>query len=461
MEKERLRANDYLTVKWSVLAVITSIVLGEKLMRIIADDVFFMNLICLTVAAVTGLLLRFYLNKNGKARSFFMNISLITDTAIICICLYLAGGPENTWGFLPLLTIFISGYLFNLAWAMGYAFISSIMMAALFILDVNSKIPHHFAYGTTYEFWKNWNYLGDYLFGIVLLYFMGAMISGLMFRSMRKTAEQQEAVLAESGRARKEAEDARAELEKTLCKVEEINEKKTEFVSDVSHELRTPLASIKGFISTMRSDKGMDEKDRDEFMKIVEDETDRLTRIIEELLDLSRIESGRLKLNLKPFHLMDMIYRNIESIQGQANAKAIVIEQRVPADLPLVYADQDKTTQVIINLLSNALKYNRKGGRVMVSAFRDDGHVKVAVEDTGFGISEKDIPHMFEKFYRAEKTVCEAPGTGLGLALSKSLIEVQGGEMSVESVADKGTKFLFTLPVSEDTLAVSQEGGMT
>jgi two-component system phosphate regulon sensor histidine kinase PhoR len=241
----------------------------------------------------------------------------------------------------------------------------------------------------------------------------------------------------------KKAEAAREEL---LHKLEEANKRKTEFVSDVSHELRTPLASIKGFISTIRSDKEMDEKDRGDFMKIVEDETDRLTRIIEELLDLSRIEAGRLKLNPKPFQLMDLIYKNIESIQVQARAKDVVIEQRIPRGLPPVYADRDKTAQIIINLLGNAVKYNKKGGKVTISAFEDDGHVKVEVEDTGVGISEKDLPHMFEKFYRAEKTSSEAPGTGLGLALSKSLVEVQGGKMNIESIADKGSKFSFTLP---------------
>ncbi len=111
--------------------------------------------------------------------------------------------------------------------------------------------------------------------------------------------------------------------------------KKTEFVSDVSHELRTPWASIKGFVSTIRSDKEMDEKTAEEFLSIVEDESDRLTRIIEDLLDLSRIEAGRLKMNLKSFQLLDLVYKNIESIRGQAQGKDIVIEPRVVLEIDL------------------------------------------------------------------------------------------------------------------------------
>ena len=242
---------------------------------------------------------------------------------------------------------------------------------------------------------------------------------------------------------RKIAEAAREEL---LHKVEEANKKKTEFVSDVSHELRTPLSSIKGFVSTIRSDKEMDEKTRTEFMTIVEDETDRLTRIIEQLLDISRIEAGRIKLNPKTFNLAELVFKNLETIKEQARQKEIIIEEKMPKDLPHVYADQDKTAQIMINLLSNAIKYNKKGGKVTVMAMPDDGHVRVDIKDTGSGISQNDLPHMFEKFFRAEKTSSEAPGTGLGLALTKSLVEVQGGNISVESKLNEGSKFSFTLP---------------
>ena len=242
---------------------------------------------------------------------------------------------------------------------------------------------------------------------------------------------------------RKAAEAVREEL---LHKVEEANRKKTEYVSDVSHELRTPLASIKGFVSTIRSDPAMDEPTRQDFLRITEEETDRLTRIIEDLLDISRIESGRLKLSMRSFNIMDLIMKNIENIKPLAESKGIVIQSH-PAPAPyIVYADQDKTSQIMINLLSNAIKYNKTGGKVSIDATEDDGKIRVNVEDTGIGISEKDIPHMFEKFFRAEGSSRETPGTGLGLAVTKSLVQVMGGMIEMKSKLGEGSRFSFSLP---------------
>ena len=242
---------------------------------------------------------------------------------------------------------------------------------------------------------------------------------------------------------RKSAEAAREEL---LHKVEEANRNKTQFISDVSHELRTPLASIKGFVSTIRSDPAMDEPTRQDFLRITEEETDRLTRIIEDLLDISRIESGRLKLSMRSFNITDLIMKNIENLKPQAESKGIVIQSQ-PAPTPyIVYADQDKTSQIMINLLSNAIKYNKAGGKVKVAASEDDGKIRVDIEDTGIGISEKDIPHMFEKFFRAEGASRETPGTGLGLAVTKSLVEVMGGMIEMQSKLGEGSRFSFSLP---------------
>jgi two-component system, OmpR family, phosphate regulon sensor histidine kinase PhoR len=238
-----------------------------------------------------------------------------------------------------------------------------------------------------------------------------------------------------------------AEIEKMLVKVEEANKNKTQFVSDVSHELRTPLASIKGYVSTIRSDKEMSDATRAEFLGIVEDETDRLARIIDQLLDISRIEAGRLKLNPRSFQLSDLVHRNIANMKEQAKKKQVTIEEELSQEPLYVYADQDKTAQIIINLLSNAVKYNKPGGTVKVSATKgDDGKVRVEVKDTGYGISEKDLPHMFEKFYRVERTSNEAPGTGLGLAVTKNLLEVMGGNIELESRYGEGSTFSFTLP---------------
>jgi len=242
---------------------------------------------------------------------------------------------------------------------------------------------------------------------------------------------------------RKKAEETK---EKLFMKLEEANRNKTQFVSDVSHELRTPLASIKGFVSTIRSDPAMDEPTRQDFLRIAEEETDRLTRIIEDLLDISRVESGRLKLTMHTFNIIDLIMKNIELLKPQAESREINIKSELPSSKHIVYADEDKTSQVITNLLSNAIKYNKKGGKVVVSAVQENGKLRINVEDTGIGIAEKDLPRMFEKFFRADEAAALAQGTGLGLPVTKGLVESMGGELAFKSKHGEGSNFSFTLP---------------
>jgi PAS domain S-box-containing protein len=231
--------------------------------------------------------------------------------------------------------------------------------------------------------------------------------------------------------------------------IQDTNRKKTEFVSDVSHELRTPLASIKGFAATVRSDEDMDPATRQEFLRIVEEETDRLTRIINDLLDLSRIESGRIKLKQENIKLGDLIRKNVLTIRDQAKKKNLELKMRVPEKFPSVFADSDKISQVILNLLGNAIKYTKQG-EVSISAREDNGHVLVEVSDTGIGIAKKDLPKIFEKFQRIEKAEAGTKGTGLGLSIVKALVELQGGNVFVESEPGKGSKFGFRLPAIKE-----------
>jgi PAS domain S-box-containing protein len=234
-------------------------------------------------------------------------------------------------------------------------------------------------------------------------------------------------------------------LKEYAQKAEEANQKKTQFVSDVSHELRTPLAAIKGFTSTVRSDKDMDPDTREDFLKTVDEEADRLTRIINDLLDLSRIESGRIKLKKENIKLTDVIKKNVEVVRPQVEEKHLQLKAELPDKIPFVLADSDKISQVIINLLGNAVKYTKRG-KVSISAQEEDGHVKVEVADTGVGIDKDDLSKVFDKFMRIEKTESEEKGTGLGLSIVKALVEIQGGEVFVESELGKGSKFGFRLP---------------
>ena len=241
---------------------------------------------------------------------------------------------------------------------------------------------------------------------------------------------------------RKRAEEALKEYAK---KAEDANQNKTQFVSDVSHELRTPLASIKGYTATIRTDKTMEPETREEFLKIVEEETDRLSRIIDGLLDLSRIESGRINLKKEDIKLTDLIKKNVETVRKQADKKQLALKMDLPEDIPFVLADSDKISQVIINLLSNAIKYTKEG-EVMISAKRENGGVLVSVSDTGIGIDKKDLPMLFNKFARIEKSEGMTAGTGLGLSIVKALVELHGGKVFVESEPGRGSRFGFRLP---------------
>jgi signal transduction histidine kinase len=224
---------------------------------------------------------------------------------------------------------------------------------------------------------------------------------------------------------------------------------KSEFVSTVSHELRTPLTSIKGFIRTLLDDIDgyYDRETQMEFYRIIDTECDRLVRLINDLLNLSRIESGRaLDLVLGEVDLRELISRVVDSQRAYTDRHRF--EVIIPADLPKLIADRDKIDQVLTNLLSNAVKYSPDGGRVVVSA-RDlgDGKVSVSVADQGIGIPDDQIGRLFTRFHRVDSGDSRKQyGTGIGLYLVKHLIEAHRGEVSVASRVGEGSTFTFVLP---------------
>jgi PAS domain S-box-containing protein len=233
----------------------------------------------------------------------------------------------------------------------------------------------------------------------------------------------------------------------------ESDRMKSNFLSNVAHEISAPLASIKGFISTIRGDSNMDAAVREDFMRIIEDETDRLSRIIDGLLDLSRMESGRMKFKKSKVQLLDLIRKAVGIVREQAAQKGLQLEMALPDQLPPVYADEEKMLQVIINFLSNSIKYTKEG-RVVISVREDGAEVRLEVADTGIGISREDLPRVFEKFQRFETPGIEVKGMGLGLSIVKAMVELQGGKVFVESQVGKGSKFGFILPVVQGAKTV-------
>jgi len=239
-----------------------------------------------------------------------------------------------------------------------------------------------------------------------------------------------------------------------ITEIRSVERMKTAFVSTVSHELRTPLTSIKGFISTLLADTEgyYDQVTQREFYQIIDTECDRLTRLISDLLNVSRIEAGRaLELNPKPVQLPSLIEKVVTAQKSYTTKHTFKMD--VEEDLPIVIADEDKVDQILTNLVSNAIKYSPRGGKVTVAGHKDRNGVVVSVGDQGMGIPKDHLPRIFERFHRVDnRDAREVGGTGIGLYLVKHLVEAHGGKIWVDSEVEKGSTFTFTLPYKPPSL---------
>jgi len=237
-----------------------------------------------------------------------------------------------------------------------------------------------------------------------------------------------------------------------VTREKEIAQMKTDFVSNVSHELRTPLSSIKGYIEMLLDGEAEDDKTRREFHEIIAAQADRLSRLIDNILNISRIESGVIRVVREPLSLTEVAKQVLDIVAPQAREKQVELVDRLMPVCHQIEADKDMIHQAVLNLVSNAIKYTPEGGTVTVAASVDERRGKAVVEvcDTGVGISPEDLPHVFDKFYRVQGHTRMAKGTGLGLTLVKHIIEmVHDGKLSVTSEKDKGSTFSFEMPVLE------------
>jgi signal transduction histidine kinase len=239
------------------------------------------------------------------------------------------------------------------------------------------------------------------------------------------------------------------QLEQQNLAIQEANRLKTEFVSMVSHELRTPLTSIQGYAELLLEDQRITEEQR-ETLTIVKKNSDRLLGLVNDLLDLSRMEAGKLDLHRASLDLARLIPQVAGSLRPLIEAKRQRLELDLGEVLPPVWADQDRVTQILTNLISNAHKYTLAEGNITVAARRDDGFVRVDVSDTGIGLSPEDQARLFTKFFRAhERSPQAGGGTGLGLVICRLLVELHGGRITVSSAVGQGSTFSFSLPALE------------
>jgi signal transduction histidine kinase len=225
---------------------------------------------------------------------------------------------------------------------------------------------------------------------------------------------------------------------------------KTNFLSSVSHELRSPLVAMEKSINLiLNKNTGPINESQEQFLSIADRNIKRLGRLINDLLDLTKLEAGKLDLKPQPSSIERIINESVEGLNTWAQTKSINIEHKIQDGLPLVNVDADRLIQVLINLIGNAIKFTPNNGNITVEAVlnKDKEELEVSVKDTGIGIDKENLAKVFDKFYQVgERSPADITGTGIGLAISREIVELHGGKIWVESEKGFGAKFIFTLP---------------
>lgn len=236
-----------------------------------------------------------------------------------------------------------------------------------------------------------------------------------------------------------------------ITQLRKLENVRKDFVANVSHELKTPITSIRGFIETLRSGEVEDENIQKRFLEIIDFESERLIRLVEDILTLSNLENNAEPVTMNKIEIKETLNEIISIMTQLAMKKNIIISSDIEDGmLPLHFA-KDKFKQMMINLIDNAIKYTPEGGKVKINVYQNKNQVEIEVKDTGIGIPKEDIPRLFERFYRVDKARSRsAGGTGLGLAIVKHILELMNGKIKVESELGKGTSFILSIPLTAD-----------
>lgn len=240
----------------------------------------------------------------------------------------------------------------------------------------------------------------------------------------------------------------RDKLVVALAKLEQSESSRRQLVADASHELRTPIACIQGTVEALLDNVISGEKARQEALASVHEETLRLARLVQDLLTLARGSVGAIEIRREPVAINDLVERSVAKFKPRAESLGITIETSMIDPDVRVVGDSDRLTQVLDNLIENAIQHTPEGGKVALAAIRDNGSVSIRVEDSGAGIGKEDLPFVFERFFRSDKSRARATGgTGLGLAIAREIVEAHGGAVAIESELGKGTRVSAELPV--------------
>jgi len=232
-----------------------------------------------------------------------------------------------------------------------------------------------------------------------------------------------------------------------LTELRNLQTMRRELIGNISHDLRTPIAGIKAMVETLQDTAIDDKQVAWDFLTRINGEVDRLTQMVTELTELSHIETGKAELRRVPTNLNYLIEEVVGQMRPQAESKPVTITTDFNSNLPVIKVDKDRIRQTLTNLVHNAIKFNNPGGKVTITTTFDNESAIVSMSDTGIGISKEDLPHIFERFYKADKARSQG-GSGLGLAIAKHTIQAHGGSISVKSEEGKGTTITFDLPLN-------------
>jgi len=232
-----------------------------------------------------------------------------------------------------------------------------------------------------------------------------------------------------------------------ITELKRLEDIRKDFVANVSHELRTPISSIKGYAETLLDGKADSEDNVKEFLGIIYQDSNRLANLIDDLLDLSKIESGKMNMEFEPLEVLPLLKRCVNVLEKTAKDKKLSIKLEIPDNIAKASGDHKRLSQVFLNLLDNAIKYTPEGGSIRVGAASKEKFIQVDISDTGVGIPDKDLPRIFERFYRVDKARSrELGGTGLGLSIVKHIVQAHNGQIWVQSTLGQGSTFSFTIP---------------
>ncbi|MGH4124695.1 MAG: HAMP domain-containing sensor histidine kinase [Clostridium sp.] len=240
----------------------------------------------------------------------------------------------------------------------------------------------------------------------------------------------------------------RDELKTALNKAQELERSRKELIACVSHDLRTPIASIKAYVDGLKSGIAVDAEKRNKYISVIAKKTDSLIDLINDLFQHSQAELGELKMVFDESYSGEFLSKTVQPMVLEAQKKSIVLYIKEPISNVIISVDKIRIEQVIMNLIQNAIKYTPEGGNIYFSTEIEDKYLKIIVKDSGFGISQRDLPFIFEKFYRGEKSRSrDFGGAGLGLSICKYIVEKHGGIINVVSIEDEGSEFSFTIPI--------------